>query len=136
MRPEMRFVKLPQRLHRNVKGTAAQHTEPLALVDQGAQLGRRLCQPAGLVQARDFAVRPVEAEDPLKALDLLAHAQDRTLRESSVGMPERELRPGAKHLALPVVQLTFRCGRADGRDHQRQAGGRCNDAQRASARRT
>src|SRR6185503_9136903 len=57
-RPEVRLVESPQRLHRNVERAAAQHTEALALLDQGAQLGRRLRQPPRAVEARDFAVGP------------------------------------------------------------------------------
>ncbi len=136
MRPEMRLVESPQGLHRNVKRAAAQLTEALAFLDQFAQLGRRLHQLAGFVEARDFAVRPIEAEDPLEALDLVAHPQDRTPRECGVGVPQRELRQCAKHFAVPAVQLSFRRGRAHRRDDQRQAGNRRNDAQETTACRT
>ena len=50
MRPEMRLVKPPQGLYRNVESAAAQLTEALAFLDQFAQLGRRLASvlPASL----------------------------------------------------------------------------------------
>ncbi len=83
----MRLVKPPQRLHRNVKGAAAQHSEPLAFLDQRAQLGRWLGELSGSIETRDFAVVLIKAEDPLEARNLIAHPADRTLRECSVGVP-------------------------------------------------
>ena len=84
----MRLVEPPQRLHRNIEGTAAQRRQALALVNERAQLGRRPCEPSGRIETRDFAVRPIEAEDALVALDLLAHLADRALREGRVGVPQ------------------------------------------------
>src|SRR5262245_46461028 len=99
----MRLVQSPQRLYRNVKRAAAQLTEALAFFDQFAQLGRRLQQRAGFIETCDFAVAAIEAEDPLEAIDLPSHPQDRALRECGVWMPQRELGPRAKHFALPAV---------------------------------
>ncbi len=134
MRPEMRFIKLPQGLHRNVERAAGEHTQALAFLDELAQLGRRPRQSARCIQTRDFAVRPIEAEDPLEAFDLDPHFQDRALGESGVGMPQRQLRHGIEHLAMPAVEFTLRRTRANARDHQRQARRRRDDAQDTAAR--
>src|SRR5262245_9374838 len=134
-RPEMRLVELPQRLHRDVEGTSAERTDALALLDQRAQLGRGSLEPSTVIEARDLAVRPIEAEDALVALDLQAHLADRALCEGRVGVPQGELRDGTEHLALPAVQLALRRARAHRRDHQRHAGCRRHDAQGAPARR-
>lgn len=83
----MCLVQSPQGLYRNVERAAAQLTEASAFLDECAQLGRRLHQPAGIIEARDFAVPPIEAEDPLEARDFMAHPQERTLRECGIGVP-------------------------------------------------
>src|SRR5439155_19478149 len=87
MRPEMRLVKPPQGLDRNVKRATAQRAEALAFLDEFAQLGRWLAQSARLIEARDFAAGAIEAEDPLEARDLTAHPEDRRPRECGVGVP-------------------------------------------------
>src|SRR4051812_12777277 len=117
----MRFVEAPQRLDRNVKSAAAQGTEALAVLDEFAQFARRLGDPAGFVEARDFAVGPVEAEDAVEAIDFTAYARDRALRERGVGVPECQFRECAEYVALPVVELACRRGCAYSRHQHRQA---------------
>ena len=108
--------------------------ETLAFLNQSAQFWRRLDQLAGCVEPRYFAVRPIEAEDPFEALDLAARPKDRPLRKRGIGVPQAEFRPCAKHLAVPIVELAVRRGRAHRGHHQRQAGDRCGNPQGTTAR--
>src|SRR5215468_6862982 len=102
MRPEMRLVEPPQRLHRNIERPFAQSTEALALLDQRAEFARGPRQNSRRIEARDLAVFPVEAEHPFVAFDFGAGLEDCATREGRIGVPERQLRIGAKDVALPV----------------------------------
>jgi hypothetical protein len=132
----MSLIELPKRLHRYVKCAGAHDAEALAFLDERAQLGRGSHQCARGVEARDFAFRPVQAEDPLVARDLGTHLQDGAPAERRIGVPQRHLRDCIEHLALPVEHLRRRRGGADRRDHQRQSRSGCNDADGAAARQT
>ncbi len=133
-RPEMRLVEPPQRLHRDVERAGAEHGEPPALLHQRAQLRRRPRQRSRRVEPRDFALRPGEAEDAFVARDLGFDLADGAARRRLVGMPQRQLGEAAQDLALPVEQLARGNGGAQAGDHQRQAGGGRDDAERAPAR--
>src|SRR5215471_8800479 len=134
VRPEMRFIKPPQRLHRDVEGAVAQQAEASAFLDKPAQLRRRFTQCACRIKARDFTVLPVEAEYALVAGDLATDPQDGALRQRGVGVPQRELRQRAQHFALPTEQLPGRRGSARRRDQHRQPGRRREDADGTPAR--
>src|SRR6266446_5105544 len=87
VRPEMRLIEPPQRLHRDVEGAVAQYAEAAAFLHKGAQLARRLMQRAGPIETRDFAVLAVEAENALITRDLAADPQDGALRQRGIGVP-------------------------------------------------
>src|SRR5436189_212282 len=70
MGPEMRLVQAPQRLNRNIECAAAKPAQFLARLDYAAQLGRRMGQLAGPVEAHNLAVGPVQAEYLFQAFDL------------------------------------------------------------------
>ena len=67
VRPEMRLIEPPQRLHRYVEGAGTQDAETLALLDERAEFARRLCQCADRVETRNLAVITVKAEHPFVA---------------------------------------------------------------------
>src|ERR1700752_2771118 len=129
----MRFVDPPQRLHRDVEGAVAERAELLALVDHCDEFRRWPGQYAVTVEARDFAVIAIERKDPLIPLDLMPHLQDRAARQRLVPVPERQLRRGAEHLALPAEEPSARHGRTNARSEQRQAGCGGDDAEGAAA---
>src|SRR5579884_3638151 len=107
----MRLIKPPQGLHRDVECTAGERAQIMALPDQLTQFGRRVSQSAGPVEARDFAVAPIETEDFFETRDLAAQFQDRFARECGVGVPQRQLRYRSKNIAMPAEELTFWCRR-------------------------
>src|SRR5580693_6907227 len=101
----MRLVEPPQRLHRYVECTAAQHAKALALLDKCAQLWRGSLQFSRGVEARDFAHRLVKAEYAFVARDLGLDLQDGAPDESRIGVEQSELGHCIEHRALPVEQL-------------------------------
>src|SRR5580704_17784476 len=92
VRPEMSLIESPKRLHRYVECAAAHDAKALALLDERAQFRRGSPQYACGVEARDFAVQPVQAEYPLKARDLALYFQDSAARECRIGVDQRQLR--------------------------------------------
>src|SRR4051812_7117444 len=122
----MRRVKVPERLHSDIESPAAEFAESATRDELVAQLPRWIVEAAVAIEARNFAVATMHAENAVEAIDFRAHLTDRAAGDGRVVVPEREVRKRAHDLELPIIKLTPWRKRADTsseRGHDRSSRG-------------